>query len=126
MGPAISSKPIDSIGRMEIVEGTRSWAGLPGLRFRGPELILGDLKRFKGDLARFEIEAFRASASKPLVFVIGNQLRNETGKAGDTFSKQPRSMFRRLLTAVCKPISDVIQTSSAKLRRRFRSRFGAK
>jgi hypothetical protein len=30
------------------MEGDRERAGLPGLRFRGLELIWGDLKRFKG------------------------------------------------------------------------------
>jgi len=33
---------------MEYVEENREWAGLPGLRFRGLELIWGDLKGFKG------------------------------------------------------------------------------
>jgi len=38
--------PINSIGTVEFVEGNREKAGLPGLRFQGLELILGDLKRF--------------------------------------------------------------------------------
>jgi len=33
---------------MEHVEENREWAGLPGLRFRSLEQILGDLKGFKG------------------------------------------------------------------------------
>ncbi len=44
----IFSVPINSIGTVEFVEANREKAGLPGLRFQGLELILGDLKRFKG------------------------------------------------------------------------------
>ena len=108
------------------MEDNRERAGLPGLIFRGLELIWGGSQEVQGDLARFEVEAFRAGASKPLVLVIGNHLRNETGKAGDTFSKQSRSASKHLLTAVCNPISEVIQVASAKLRRRFRLRIDPK
>jgi len=104
IGPAISS---DSNESGEFAEINRWGAGLPGLRFQSIELISGDFKRFKGDLARFDIENFRAGASKPFVRSIGNHLRNETGKAGDTFSKQSRTRFKARLTTVCYRISDV-------------------
>lgn len=104
IGPAISS---DSNESGQFAEINRRAAGLPGLKFQSLELIPGDFKRFKGDLARFDIETFRAGASKPFVRSIGNHLRNEAGKAGDTFSKQSRTGFKPRLTTVRYRISYV-------------------